>query len=84
MSEQQRTTIVLPQDLLYQAKIYALGNKTNVSRLIRDCLNEKIRGRQFKKTKSILELAGSLNLKGKKPLARSKIYEEYLKNKIGS
>ena len=83
MSEQQRTTIVLPQDLLYQAKIYALGNKTNVSWLIRDCLSERIKAKRSGKTKSILELAGSLNLKGKKPPARSEIYEGYLKNKIG-
>jgi hypothetical protein len=35
-----------------------------------------------KRKKSILELAGSLNLKGKEPSTRSEIYEKYLKDKI--
>lgn len=83
MFEQQRTTIVLPQDLLDQVKIYALSNKTNVSRLIRDCLNEKIRGKRLGRTKSLLELAGKLDLKGKEPPTRKEIYKIYVKKKIG-
>jgi len=82
MSEDKRTTIVLPQHLLAQAKLYALANKTNVSKLIRECLDEKIRGRESRQ-KSILTLAGRLNLYGKKPPTRNKLYERHAKNKIG-
>jgi len=84
MSEQIRTTIVLPEDLLNQVKLYALSNKTNVSHLIRNCLEEKISGRRVKKTKSILSLAGRLNLKGKEPPKRSRIYQQHAKKKISS
>ncbi len=80
MSNFQRTTIVLHQDLLEEAKLYALSNKTTVSQLLRECLIDKIRGRRLKKKKSILELAGRLNLGGKEPPKRNKIYEGHIKN----
>ncbi|MDZ7587343.1 MAG: DUF6364 family protein [Patescibacteria group bacterium] len=79
-----RTTITLPEPLLEQAKYYAVINKTNLSQLIRESLTTKIRAKINNKPKSLLTLAGSLNLGGKEPPTRNELYESDLKQKIGA
>ena len=65
MTYLMRTTITLPESLLEQAKYYAVANKTTVSRLIKEGLAIKIKAKINNKPKSILTLAGSINLGGK-------------------
>ncbi|MEK7622980.1 MAG: DUF6364 family protein [Patescibacteria group bacterium] len=83
MTYLMRTTITLPESLLEQAKYYAVANKTTVSRLIKEGLAIKIKAKINNKPKSILTLAGSINLGGKEPPTRNELYDSYLKQKIG-
>ncbi len=82
MTYLMRTTITLPDSLLEQAKYYAIANKTTVSQLIQEGLATKIKAKIKNKPKSILTLAGSLDLGSKEPPTRNEIYDSYLKQKI--
>ncbi len=79
-----RTTVTLPEILIEEAKYYALTQKTSLSQLVRESLAEKIKSSLVKKPKSILGVAGSLDLKGKKPPKRSELYARHLKQKVGN
>lgn len=79
-----RTTVTLPEILIDEAKHYALAQKTSLSQLMREGLAERIKSNLKTNQKSLLSVAGSLNLKGKRPLTRSELYEDHLKQKIGS
>ncbi len=83
MTYLMRTTVTLPEPLLEQAKYYAFANKTTLSQLIRESLTTKIKAKINNKPKSLLALAGSLNLNGKEPPARNELYDSYLKQKMG-
>lgn len=84
MTYLMRTTVTLPEPLLEQAKYYALANKTTLSQLIREGLTTKIKAKINNKPKSLLTLAGSLNLGGKEPPSRNELYDSYLKQKMGA
>lgn len=84
MTYLMRTTITLPEPLLEQAKYYALANKTTLSQLIREGLTTKIKAKINNKPKSLLTLAGSLNLGGKEPPSRNELYDSCLKQKMGA
>ncbi len=77
MSQIVRTTITLPEQLLYEAKIYAIGQKTNLSQLVRSLLSQKLLSPP--KPKSLLKLSGTLNLKDKEPPTREQLYSQHAK-----
>jgi len=72
MSQIIRTTITIPEQLLYEAKIYAINKKTNLSQLIRSLLSQKLL--TSSKPKSLQKLAGTLNLENKEPPTRQQLY----------
>ena len=79
-----RTCITLPEPLWQQARLYAAAKKTTLSYLIKEGLQHRIKGNyKGSKKHSFLELAGSLDLKGKEPPTRAESYEEHLKHKMG-
>lgn len=80
-----RTTITIDENLLTQAKLHAIKNKTSVSKLIQNSLQQHIRTSDKQSPNpSVLQLAGRLNLKGKTPPTRKQIYDQHLQNKMGS
>ena len=87
MSGLIRTTITLSEQLFQQARYYAVSQKITVSQLMREGLKIRIQKKQpivDSSKKSFLELAGSLDLKGKAPPIRSELYEKHIKHKMGS
>lgn len=74
-----RTTITLPADILQEARIKAVLEKTTLSGLIRKILEKQIA--PVVKSKLHMQLGKySLNIKGS--LRRKELYEDYLKRKV--
>lgn len=79
-----RTTITLPEDLLQEAKIQAVKEKTTLSGLIRQKLT-KINIPSKKESipsRDPMTLLGKYKIGIKSTLRREEMYEEHLKHKI--
>jgi len=76
-----RTTINLPQDLYSDMRLYAASKNISLSQLVRQTVSEKLGKPQGQK--SILDLAGSLSLKGKTPPSRYQLYHSHVSRKMG-
>ena len=81
MSNLIRTTINLDQPLYQEMRLYAASQNISLSQLIRQSVAQKLGKNPY--NKSILDLAGSLCLGGKKMPARSAIYQPHVKRKLG-
>lgn len=82
MAELARTTITIPKDLLKLAKTTCIATDKNVSQLIKETLEEKLKGK-IRKTRGIMSLLGKYSLKtGRNTFRRKEIYESYLRKKI--
>lgn len=80
-----RTTVILPEDLLETAKATAFYRRLTLSHLIKEGLENVIRGESGKKGKSLdfNDFLGKRSLKIKE-IKREKIYESYLRKKVSS
>lgn len=80
-----RTTVVIPEDLLRTAKLFAILENKTVSDLIRDGLRDRLRGKEEKKTEDPMSLLGTFSLGAKKIYKkRSNLYAEHIKRKMGN
>lgn len=80
----QKTTITLPTELMTQLKYYAIKQKSNVSQVIRESIQAKLKVKQASQ-KSILDLVGSVKPTKKYTLPnRQALYEQTLQKKISS
>lgn len=80
-----RTTVILPEDLLETAKATAFYRRVPLSRLIKEGLENVIKGEPDKTSKSLNfnDFLGRRSLKIKE-VRREKIYESYLRKKVSS
>lgn len=79
MANLQRTTIVLPEELLRLAKLKSLDEGKSLSGLVREAVEEKLTGGIKKPGKLRL---GKYSLGIKETLSRKKIYGSYFKKRI--
>ncbi|HKZ43060.1 MAG TPA: DUF6364 family protein [Candidatus Hodarchaeales archaeon] len=80
-----KTTVMLPETLLQKARYYAVHHRTSLSQIVREGLSERMKKGQPEPAsqESILSLTGTLDLGGKQPPPRAKLYEKHLKHKLG-
>ncbi|OGF99617.1 hypothetical protein A3D78_04580 [Candidatus Gottesmanbacteria bacterium RIFCSPHIGHO2_02_FULL_39_14] len=88
MADMVKTTIMLPEDILREAKITAVNEKTTLSKVIRESLETRlgktIRTRNIKQNKDPLRFLGAFSIGIKVPYKhRADLYEEHLKRKMG-
>lgn len=86
MNVSVKTTVILPVDLMEQAKLTAISEHTNVSELIREALSRRVRfsdsGRSVGPVKNPLRYLGSLSRgAGRLYGRRSELYETHLRRK---
>lgn len=79
-----RTTVVIPEDMLRAAKLFAIAENKTVSDLIRDGLRARLRGIDEKKIEDPMSLLGKFSLGATKIYKkRSDLYAEHTKRKMG-
>lgn len=86
MMQMIKTTLVLPEDQLRQAKIKAIEEKTTVSKYVSQLLREKLQSPPSLHQKDLdpMKTLGKLKLgRTSETYRRSEMYEEYLKRKMG-
>ncbi|MBU1071221.1 hypothetical protein KKG65_02285 [Patescibacteria group bacterium] len=76
MSQTIRTTITIPEQLLYEAKIYTASQRTNLSQLVRTLLSQKLLSPSM--PSSLLKISGTLKLKDKEPPTREQLYSHHV------
>ena len=84
MIDYRRTTVNVPAQLLKDAQLYGIEYNITFTDLVIESLSEKIKQPpQPKSKKSLLDLAGTLNLGGKEPPTRQEMYDQYIDEKMG-
>ncbi len=85
MKKLVRTTITIPEDLYKQAKIQAASFGESFSSYIVSVVEEKIKGKNKKKSfKDPFKAIGRLSLDEKKPYKnREELYDQYFKREMG-
>lgn len=87
MADLVKTTIMIPEDELKQAKMAAIRENKTLSEIIRDALVERTPRRAIRgvKKKDPLRLAGifKLGIKRGETFRRRDIYDDYVKRKMG-
>jgi hypothetical protein len=86
MTQMVKTTIVLPEDQLQQAKLKAVAEKKTLSSLIRQGLDLVLSASKKPKKADIdpMQTLGKLRLGSKdERYHRSEMYDDYLKRKVG-
>ena len=84
MSNLVKTTITLPEDILHKAKLAAVKEKTTVSQLIREALDNRLNPINKRKVKDPMKLLGRYSLGIKKIYnKRSDLYDDYILRKMG-
>lgn len=84
MADMLKTTITIPEDILYKAKLMAVRERTSLSKIMREALEEKVERKWGKKVKDPMRLAGVFKLGIKKLYnKRSDLYDDYIKRKMG-
>lgn len=81
MADLVKTTVTLPEEIFRLAKITALQEKTTLSKLIREALDQRLykTGRTNKKP---IEYLGKYTLGVKSKLHKQGIYDDFLKHKV--
>lgn len=84
MADMVKTTITIPGDILDKAKMMAIRNKTSLSNILREALEEKIEQKRGRKVKNPLKLLGNFSIGIKKIYnKRSDLYDEHIRRKMG-
>lgn len=85
MPQLARTTITLPEDLLYQLKIKSITENSSVSHLIVDVVKKSLyQTTTIKAKKEPLETLGKFKLGAKKIYSnRDELYKNQIKRKMG-
>lgn len=84
MADLVKTTVTIPENILQRAKIVALREKTTLSKIIREALEEKVSRKRGRIVKDPMKLLGTFSI-GIKNIynKRSDLYEEHLRRKMG-
>lgn len=82
MQTKVRTTIILPEELLKNAKFTAVHEGKPLSKIIREALEDRLMSKNKLPTQDPMKLLGKYSLGIKKLYnKRSDLYEEHLKDK---
>lgn len=81
-----RATVTIPENIYRQAKVNAAYLRESFSAYVVNSLEEKIKGVKMNKKKRFkdpLKTLGRLSIGIKKIPSRNKLYDDYLKRKMG-